>query len=210
MKKLILAIAIILSLAAFGQKPNNIGCSEVIEIEASIRHPIGYTVKDELGSECVRIELAQDTFRIFVKCTQRWPRSNTIELACWTNGKLQWQPKSHMSFLTANPKEKCEWGFVSFQYGLGSKHPNVPAINLQFAGWLETEWREDEQRFAIVSGSGKIAGMSNASSNVKLYTDEATYGLQDRSIPAEGDFDVKPCRRTEAQIAEIISSQYRR
>ena len=211
MKKIIAIIAILATITvALAQKPNNIGCSEVLEIETSIRHLVGMTVKDAEGSPYIRVEVTRETFLMFIRLKQKWPRSNGIEIASWTNGKLQWQLFPHVSFLTANPKEKDTFGFVSFKYTLGSKMAEIPAVNLQFAGWLETEWREDEQRFAIVSGSGKIAGMSNASANVKLYTDEATFGLQDRCVPAEGDFTVRPCRRTEAQIAEIISSQYRR
>ena len=211
MKKIIAIIAILATITvALAQKPNNIGCSEVIEVEATIRHLVGMTAKDAEGSPYIRVEVTSDTSIIFIRLKQKWPRSNGIEIATLTNGKLQWQPFPHVSFLAANPKEKGTFGFVSFKHTLGSRIAEIPSVNLQFAGWLETEWREDEQRFAIVGGSGKIAGMSNASSNVKLYTDEATFGLQDRCVPAEGDFTVRPCRRTEAQMAEIISSQYRR
>lgn len=205
MKKLIIAAIILVSVAAMGQKPNNIGMSEVLEITSVINLPVVIMAKDENGSPYVRVEMDTLVTKKYVKNTQKWPRANTHEVATIVAGKLRWQVMSHVSFLEANPKTKDNWGFVAFQSSVGVYTPDVPAITVYYAGLLETKWDEAEQRFRIVKGKGTISGFSNNNSIIKEYTDEAAFGLQDRYLPAFGTFTVRPMKYTDAQIKNILT-----
>jgi hypothetical protein len=205
MKKLIVAAIILVSVAVMAQKPNNIGMSEVLEITSIIDVPTTIVVNDAEGSPYVRVEMDSLVSRMFIKNTQKWPRSNTHEIATIANGKLRWQVMSHVSFLEANPKTKDNWGFVAFQSSVGIFNPDIPTITVYYAGLLETKWDETEQRFRIIKGKGTISGFSNSNKIVRQYTDEAAFGLQDNYLPAFGTFTVRPVKYTDAQIKNILS-----
>lgn len=206
MKKIIAIIAMLATITvALAQKPNNIGKSEIIEIISSITIPTTITVNDAAGSPYIRVEMDELASRKFFRFTQKWPRANTCEVATIVNGKLRWQVMSHVSFLEANPKDKDNWGFVSFQSSVGVYTPDVPAITVYYAGLLETKWDESEQRFRIIGGKGTISGFSNSNKIVRQYTDEAALGLQDNYLPAFGTFTVRPVQYTDTQIKSILA-----
>lgn len=201
--EIIIAIVFIATTAS-AQKPNNIGKQEVLEITSTITYPVGVVAIDKKGSPYVRVEMTTKTSKMFMRNTQKWPRVDTCQYAAIVNGNLRWQIMSHKSILTANPQDKDNWGFIAFQSSVGSSNPDIPSINIYYAGILETEWSEAEQRFCVIGGRGTISGFSANSKTAKQYTDEAALGLQDRYLPAFGEFTIKPVKLTDAQIKAII------
>lgn len=208
MKKLALVIAVVIAVSAFGQKPDNIGSYDYYRFDIDVTTPCGVVAIDAKGSPYIRIEMKTMRTVKLLKVISKWPRSSDCEWMIWNSrtNSLNATGQQHSSFIVCNPAEGGTQGLACFETSVGGRGEGIPSATAKFAGELDYEWDEKENRFVAVSGHGTLAGFNNPSGCAAWSaTAPATYNLSAKMFPAWGVWKMRRLGKlTKAEIKAIL------
>ena len=214
MKKLLLAIAIIIAIAATASAggvyytplvPKTFEC---LIFEIDLHQLRAVEVMDEKGSKYIHTDI------IPRKLTQGFYYSQTTGKKFWqswqakinSNGtSLNGSGENRQSIMVMNPKEGSKQGYIVFIMDIPRLDTFTPSIQCHLSGTFEAEWLEAEQRYILKQGQGVVGGHSTSTKFGALdFMEQAVPSIQSPMAPAWGSFTVRREVLTEKEIVNLI------